>query len=43
MTYPVYVDSLQAETGRGLEFNRTEAAKRGLSKHGELLKRLKSD
>ena len=43
MTYKAYIDNIRAKTGKDPEYYRTEAAKRGLSKYGELQKWLKGD
>lgn len=43
MTYKAYIDNIKAKTGKGPEYYLAEAKKKGLSKHSELLKWLKSD
>jgi len=42
MTYKAYIDSIRAKTGKGPEYYKRQADKKGLSGHGELLKWLKS-
>jgi hypothetical protein len=43
MTYKAYIDNINAKTGRGPEYYREEAKKKGLAKHSELLAWLKSE
>ncbi|HTT35439.1 MAG TPA: DUF4287 domain-containing protein [Thermoplasmata archaeon] len=43
MTYKAYIDNIRAKTGKEPEEYRAEAAKRGLTQYGELLRWLKSD
>lgn len=43
MTYKAYIDNIKAQTGKGPEYYRGEAKKKGLVKHGELLAWLKTD
>ena len=43
MTYTAYLNNIKAKTGKPAEWFRTEAEKRGLSTHAELLRWLKSD
>lgn len=43
MTYKAYIDNIRAKTGKDPEYFRTEARKKGLTKHAELLTWLKSD
>ena len=43
MTYTAYLNNIQAQTGKTAEWFRTEAAKRGLTTHAELLRWLKAD
>jgi hypothetical protein len=43
MTYKAYIDNIKSKTGKGPEYYRKEARKKGLQKHGELLAWLKSD
>jgi hypothetical protein len=43
MTYKAYIDNIKKQTGKGPEYYRAEARKKGLVKYGELLKWLKSE
>ena len=43
MTYTAYRNNIKAKTGKPAEWFRTEAKKRRLSTHAELLRWLKSD
>ena len=43
MTYKAYIDNIQAKTGKTPEDFRRLATEKGLVKHGELLKWLKTD
>ena len=43
MTYKAYIDNIEAKTGKGPEYFREEARKKGLTKYAELLAWLKSD
>jgi hypothetical protein len=43
MTYKAYIDNIKAKTGKGPEYYRDEAKKKGLVKHSELLAWLKSE
>jgi hypothetical protein len=43
VTYKAYIDNIKAKTGKDPEYFRAEAKKKGLKKHAELLKWLKSD
>lgn len=43
MTYKAYLDSIKAQTGKGPEYYRKLAKKKGLEEYGELLSWLKSD
>ena len=43
MTYKAYIDNIKAKTGKDPEYFQVEAKKKGLTKHAELLKWLKSD
>jgi len=43
MTYKAYIDNIKAKTGKGPEYYRKEAKKKGFAKHSELLAWLKSD
>ena len=43
MTYKAYIDNIKAKTGKGPEYYREEAKKKGLAKHSELLAWLKSE
>jgi len=43
MTYKAYIDNIQAKTGQTPEDFRRLATEKGLVKHGELLKWLKTD
>jgi uncharacterized protein DUF4287 len=43
MTYKAYIDNIRAKTGKGPEYYRTQAKKRGLVKYSELLKWLKTE
>lgn len=43
MTYKAYIDNIKVKTGKGPEYYREEAKKRGLVKHADLLAWLKSD
>ncbi len=43
MTYKAYIDNIKKQTGKGPEYYRTEAKKKGLVKYGELLKWLKGE
>ena len=43
MTYKAYIDNIKAKTGKDSEYFRSEAKKKGLTKHGELLAWLKTD
>ena len=43
MTYKAYIDNIKAKTGKGPEYYRDEAMKKGLVKHSELLAWLKSE
>ncbi|MDE1871127.1 MAG: DUF4287 domain-containing protein [Candidatus Micrarchaeota archaeon] len=41
MTYKAYIDNIKAKTGKDPEYYRKEAKKKGLVRHGDLLKWLK--
>ncbi len=43
MTYKAYIDNIRAKTGKGPEYYQAQAKKKGLVKHADLLKWLKSD
>ncbi len=43
MSYKAYIDNIQAKTGKTPEDFRKVALDKGLSKHGDLLKWLKTD
>jgi hypothetical protein len=43
MSYKAYIDNIQAKTGKGPEYYLSEAKKKGLTTHKELLDWLKSD
>jgi hypothetical protein len=43
VTYKAYIDNIKAKTGKGPEYFRDEARKKGLTKYAELLAWLKSD
>jgi Domain of unknown function (DUF4287) len=43
VTYKAYLDHIKAKTGHDPEYYRTEAARRGLTTHRELLAWLKTD
>lgn len=43
MTYKAYIDNIRAKTGKDAEWYRSEAAKLGFTKYGELLRWLKED
>jgi len=43
VTYKAYIDNIKAKTGKGPEYYREKAKKKGLVKHGELLAWLKSE
>ncbi len=43
MTYKAYLDNIKAKTGKGPEYYRLEAKRKGLATHKELLAWLKAD
>ncbi len=43
MTYKAYLENIYAKTGKSAEDYRKMAAEKGLTKHGDLLKWLKTD
>ena len=43
MTYKAYIDNIKAKTGKGPEYFRDEARRKGLTEYAELLTWLKSD
>ena len=43
MTYKAYIDNIKAKTGKGPEYYREEAKRKGLVKYAELLAWLKTD
>ncbi|MDE1855647.1 MAG: DUF4287 domain-containing protein [Candidatus Micrarchaeota archaeon] len=43
MTYKAYIDNIRAETGKGPEYYKATAKKKGLAKYAELLAWLKKD
>jgi len=43
MTYKAYIDNIRAKTGKDPEYFRALANEKGLTKHAELLRWLKTD